>query len=181
MTNEWSNLDERYFKWLYSLVEHEDSRDPSRSFLTLCEVMHRKPFTWLVDFDDNRAEYGKDLRTIFLDETDLDADNKWLEMECSIFEMLVALAEEAAFQTEDNPHNWFWIFINNLGLNEYSDDVYNDSVHSSVVATLRRFIYREYKPDGRGGLFPLRNPKEDQREVELWYQLSAYLIENSDF
>lgn len=181
MTNGWSNLDERYFEWLYNLVAPGEDRDPSRSYLNLCGEMHRTPFEWFVSRDENRAEHGKELRDIFLDESGLDADNNWLSMDCSIFEMLVSLAEAAAFQTEETPHEWFWIMVKNIGLHNYTDEVYSDSVHSSVVATLRRVVYREYQENGRGGLFPLRKPRGDQREVELWYQLSAYLIENCDF
>ena len=34
---------------------------------------------------------------------------------------------------------------------------------------------REYAPDGRGGLFTIRNCEEDLRKVEIWYQLCWYL------
>lgn len=37
---------------------------------------------------------------------------------------------------------------------------------------------RYYKSDGFGGLFPLSNPMGDQRYVEVWYQMMAYLAEN---
>jgi hypothetical protein len=38
-------------------------------------------------------------------------------------------------------------------------------------------VNREYDPDGRGGLFPLDGTHANQREVELWYQMQAYIIE----
>lgn len=184
MTNEWSNLDERYFEWLYNIVEPLGTRDPSRSHAQLCEAMHRLPFEWFIDRDENRAEYGRDLRDEFMDEHGLsssDVDRTWLDLECSIFEMLIALADAASFQTDMTTEEWFWQMVRNIKLERYTDDLYSESVHSSVVAILRRVIRRKYQPCGRGGFFPLRNPKGDQREVELWYQLSAYLIENFDF
>jgi hypothetical protein len=46
---------------------------------------------------------------------------------------------------------------------------------SVVDEILERVIGRTYRPDGRGGFFPLRYAEKDQREVELWYQLNAYV------
>ncbi len=45
---------------------------------------------------------------------------------------------------------------------------------------LERLIWRQYQEDGQGGFFPLAWPEQDQREVELWYQMNAYLAENED-
>jgi hypothetical protein len=44
-------------------------------------------------------------------------------------------------------------------------------------AILDRVIRREYEPDGTGGFFPLQNPLEDQTQVEIWYQMAAYINE----
>jgi hypothetical protein len=38
-------------------------------------------------------------------------------------------------------------------------------------------IWRTYSPDGRGGFFPLNQPQEDQRKIEIWYQMNKYVIE----
>ena len=40
------------------------------------------------------------------------------------------------------------------------------------------FINRQYEANGEGGLFPLKGVCEDQREVEIWYQMNAYLYEH---
>jgi hypothetical protein len=34
--------------------------------------------------------------------------------------------------------------------------------------------------NGTGGLFPLKMPKVNQRRVEIWYQMSAFIEENFD-
>jgi hypothetical protein len=34
--------------------------------------------------------------------------------------------------------------------------------------------------DGSGGLFPLKNPQQNQRTTEIWYQMNAWLMENSN-
>jgi hypothetical protein len=40
-------------------------------------------------------------------------------------------------------------------------------------------IHRYYQPNGHGGFFPLENPQDDQRHVELWYQLNEYVMERN--
>jgi hypothetical protein len=47
-----------------------------------------------------------------------------------------------------------------------------------VKSILERVKNRDYETDGHGGLFPLRNPPEDQRQVELWYQMGHWMAEN---
>jgi hypothetical protein len=41
---------------------------------------------------------------------------------------------------------------------------------------LTRLIERTYKPNGEGGFFPLPQTDEDQTKVEIWYQMSAYIL-----
>jgi hypothetical protein len=74
---------------------------------------------------------------------------------------------------------WFWQMLENLGLAHISDKLYSSGprMDSFIDNVIDRLIYRRYSPDGHGGLFPLEFPHEDQRGVELWYQLNAYLIE----
>jgi len=42
-------------------------------------------------------------------------------------------------------------------------------------------ILRRYSKTGKGGLFPLKHPKKDQTEVEIWYQMQQYVMENFDY
>ena len=65
--------------------------------------------------------------------------------------------------------------MKNLGLNHCSDK--RRLTYEEVNDVLDRVIWRTYRWDGHGGLFPLNEPEKDQREVEIWYQLSAYLLE----
>ena len=54
----------------------------------------------------------------------------------------------------------------------------DDSVRSSVRRyVLDRFMDRDYAPDGKGGLFTIRDPRFDMRSMEIWYQLTAILRE----
>ena len=44
-----------------------------------------------------------------------------------------------------------------------------------VDDVIARFLNREYEPDGKGGLFTVKNCSNDMRKVEIWSQLSWYL------
>lgn len=170
-------LDEAYFVWLYSQVGAVKLRNRSRSYWSLTRQLFQKEFVWFVPNDDNRIADGRDLRHEFLADSGLDADPVWMDMGCSMFEMLVALSRRLAFEVEGQPRDWFWHLIQVLDLRQFNDRVYNDEAHKQIDEALDRVIFRTYDYDGRGGLFPLRNPRQDQRKVELWYQLSAYLAE----
>jgi hypothetical protein len=65
---------------------------------------------------------------------------------------------------------WFWALMDNLGIIEADESWIEDS--------FKRINTRDYSFDGHGGLFPLRRPCEDQRKIEIWYQMQAYLMEN---
>lgn len=172
-------LDERYFDWLYSQVASVKNRNPSRSHWLLCEQLFKKPFEYFVHNDHNRAEDGKELREEFLDEFDLQADQSWMELDCSMFELLIGLARRASFETNMTSDSWFWEMLSNLNLVRFNDEVYDEYSDKQVNLKLNDIVRRTYKPDGRGGLFPLKDSGKDQRKVEIWYQMSAYLLENS--
>lgn len=175
------SIDERYFDWLYSIVSNR-SDNPDRSHTLLCERLHRTPFQWYIRNDENRSEDGRDLRHEFIDvNRERHVDEGWLSLDTSVFEMMIALARRASFQTNWGPEVWFWKMLDNLELGKYVDSRYHSAIDDAVSRSIDRVIQREYEPSGLGGFFPLRDPGRDQREVELWYQLSAYLLENIDF
>lgn len=175
-------IDERYFDWLYSQVADLKTRDPRYSHILLCARLYKIPFEWYIYNDENRAEDGRALRDEFLEENhEYHPDRMWLELDTSIFEMMIGLARRASFQTDWGPDRWFWKMLENVELDKYNDDVYHDAIDDAVKRSMNRIMRREYHSSGTGGFFPLRDPGRDQREVELWYQLSAYLLENIDF
>lgn len=174
-------LDELYLSWLYQQVASVKLKNPSRSYWELIKQLYTKEFVWLIPNDDNRVADGKDLRKEFLVEERLTGvDPEWMELECSVLEMLITLSRWLTFEADDGePREWFWHLIANLGLpaDECNDRVYNDHIKENIDSILDRFIWRNYSPSGQGGLFPLQHPSRDQRRVEIWYQLNAYLLE----
>lgn len=173
-------LDAQYFYWLYSLVGSETNKNPAKTYWSLTEQLYRKEFTWFVPNDDNRVEDGKDLRAEFCENQDVFAPREWFEEGCSMLEMLIALSRRAAFEASGEPFEWFWIIVNNLNLRMYTDDVYGGNISEIVDGILDTVINRTYSPDGSGGLFPLLQPSSDQRKIEIWYQMSMYLLERSE-
>jgi len=180
MINVSGTLDDAYFEWLYSQIGAVRNRNPARSYWKLCRQLYTTEFTWFIPNDDNRIEDGRELRLEFLNDIDHqmeDPTGHWMALGCSMFEMLIALARRVAFETDRSPVEWFWRLMHNLELMKYTDELYEISILEEVEEVLTQLNDRTYLPDGHGGLFPLQRPAQDQREVELWYQMSAYLLE----
>ena len=177
---------QHYFSWLCDIIKVEQE---DRSYWQLAYDLFRMIFTSYVDHDENRAYDGLELRYEFLREMDYP---KYTDIpgECSVLEMMIALARRMDFETvdpycydeSDRTSYWFWEMIDNLGLTSFDDKSYEDLDGEVYVdSIIETFLERRYLEDGTGGLFPLKNPYEDQRDVELWYQMSAYLMENDAY
>lgn len=170
-------LDELYFTWLYSQVETVEAANPSRTYWRILKILFAKEFLWIIPNDDNRAEDGKDLRHEFIRCEGLeDVDSHWMELGCSMLELLIALSRRLAFEDDGEPDRWFWELMENLDLERYNDAAFIPE--EEIDQILDEVIWRTYKRNGVGGLFPLKKTNDDQRENELWYQLSAYILEN---
>lgn len=163
--------EETYFSWLCHQIHAKNTHQKELAFL-----LHQIPFSGLIPNDDNRAEDGLILREVFTDEKELDIS--MIDPECSVLEMLIALAKRIEYIIEDPTSNedmvtWFWRMLDNLGLetNQVTSLQKNEEI-------IENFLRRDISPKGHGGLFPLSRSRRDQRKVEIWYQLMAYLDEN---
>lgn len=165
------SIEETYFRWLCAKV----ISPYSDLYYGLLLVLHKTEFVWIVLGDRNRVADGCELRLDFLRETNVLNEKEWYESPCSVLEALIAFAGRANFQTDIPESDWFWRFIENLGLSEYRR-ISDDEV-AAIQAILNTFVYRTYDTDGRGGLFPLVSPKKNQRKVEIWYQFAEYVAE----
>ena len=173
-------LDREYFNWMYKLVcgnKHYNSI----AYHKLLHALHNTEFTFLIDRDKNRASDGIDLRYQFGYECGYSNDEiaRYLDIRpCSVLEMMIALSLNGEQHIMDDPKygnrtgQWFWGMINNLGLGGMNDNRYDEQYVNDVIDT---FLDREYKSNGKGGLFTIRNCEYDLREVEIWYQLCWYL------
>lgn len=178
-------LDELYFKWLYEQVAVPEYHDRDLTYWKVLKVLFTKEFVWVPDFvgDDNRIHDGIALRSEFLAEMGIPANDDgiedWMDEGCSMLELMVGLARRLEFQADKGKaHYWFWVLMDNLGLIGYSDDRrFTKRLLARIDDILDGVIYRNYEPSGLGGFFPLLEPRHDQRDRELWYQMSDYILE----
>lgn len=176
-----NDIREEYFNWLYDLVCH-DRYDGRVTYRKLLEYLHNTEFTYDIPRDSNRAGDGVGVRYRFAYRRGLDVDAidyiYFHERPCSVLEMMIGLAmrcEENFMcdpQKGDRTSQWFWLMINNLGLGDMMDDIYDEE---KVERHITRFLKREYASNGRGGLFVVNGRDRDMRDVEIWYQLCWYL------
>jgi hypothetical protein len=169
---------ERYFLWLYRQNFHDLGPDGPH-YTGVCAMMHAIEFNDRVPNDDNRSRDGIQLREEFisgLDYIDLESLAVMHDMgQASLLEVLTALSRRADYIVEKGAPEWFRIFLQNLGLFSYPDDVLTPANDRLVERALRTFNERTYSRNGRGGIFPLIRAEEDQRATELWYQMAAYM------
>lgn len=173
---ELDEIDHRYLTWLYGQVGSVIEKNPSKTYWKVLTQLYTTKFVWFIPNDDNRAQDGKDLRLEFLQYEGIQSvPTMWMELECSMLELMVALARKASFLDGMGPRAWFWLFMENLDLEKHND---NTLVPEKLItAILNNVIWRTYRQNGQGGLFPMRRPNKDQTKEELWYQLNTYLLE----
>ena len=170
-------LEDMYFSWLITKVMNVDhNRTPTTSYDTLLKTLHNTEFAWTLPGDDNRSADGKELRTEFLIASDAADDPDWRTLfPASVLEMLIAFSRRCEFNSDILAREWFWIMIDNLNLKE-ANDASRISPYE-IEEVLEPFMWRQYAPDGDGGLFPLENPTRDQRDLEIWQQFCDYLVD----
>ena len=162
-------IEHAYFNWLCTKV----TEIGNRNYISLLGILYKTEFVWVIPGDSHRASEGIELREDFLREFRCESDPLWESQPCSIFEMFLALANRANFQIELGVKTWFWEFMTNLKLEEYRQISGRDEyLIADIVDT---FIWRQYEPDGFGGVFPMSRTENDQRKIELWYQFCEYV------
>lgn len=168
-----------YFNWLCAKVFQEANPTPSNTYWCLLRTLYSTEFVYVLQGDSHRVADGLDLRSEFLIELDIPPFDEFMLIPCSVLEMLIALSRRAEFQTDEPARDWFWEFLDNMGLKAYNDA--NGDTSEEITEVLNIFIWRTYRSDGYGGIFPIVNPLHDQRKVEIWYQLCEYLNDQHRF
>jgi hypothetical protein len=165
-----TKTDYDYYDWLVSQIDIPNNREYSQLF----ERLHNVEFVWLVPNDDNRIGDALDLRTYFLD-----GRKGALHLQgATMLEILVSLSQKVQFTAGGNSRKWAWKLLKNLKLTRMNDPLSEDDLNR-VDEILYDLIWREYEFNGQGGFFPLKDPKEDQTKVEIWFQMNKYVIEMS--
>lgn len=188
-----------YFLWLIKQVglngpdpeqEYYKKENGDKTYFTLATILYRTEFKARVNFDKNRIEDAKLLREDFaLACTRYKNYSVIAQNGASFLEVMIAMCQR--FDTDvmmdekqiDRSKDWFWLMLKNVDLDIYVDSGFIDADEEAnpfrVIDSILKIINeREYREDGKGGFFPLKHPKSDQRNVELWKQMHAYFLEN---
>lgn len=190
MISEWADswrvedFSNAYRNWLQETMNAD-------GYSILFDILYDTKFTWShrIPRDGDRASDGRYLRLRFANEAGLDIWSDWLDdsWPCSFLEFLIALSysiDDKMMYDPEKPEQaaeWFWEMLSNMGIASYSDErLLQEGMLGwmTVSAIIDKVLGRRYEYNGNGGLFPLRRPAMDQRNVEIWYQANAYMIEN---
>jgi len=173
-----------YFEWMYQLVKQGVNVRANKRIVPYRKLLfhlHNIEFTHTLSMDENRAVDGVNLRHRF--GYDCGHDSSIIELylinkPCSVLEMMVALSLHCEEHYMDDPeigsrlNVWFWSMILSLGLERMDDHVF-DAQYTDLV--IDKFLRREYKSNGEGGLFTIPRTKKNLTKVEIWYQMCWFL------
>lgn len=170
------NLKDLYFSWMCEKI-FPNIRDRN-NYINLLRCLHEIVFHYSIPMDENRKQDGVDLRYRFAQ--DRGYSNRDIEIhidqvnECSMLEMMVALALRGDdnmlydYETGSKADYIFMVMLRSLEIDNMVNGRFNmDTVHYSID----RLLNHEYAYDGRGGLFTVKHPRRDMREVDIWYQM----------
>lgn len=169
-----------YLSWLQKKAGAEEYGE-------LVKALHRLIFRPTIKHepdDSSRANDGLRLRGEFIDKFG-ELGSSANRGACTMLEFLIGLARRMSFLMgeENQPSqtaHYFHELIRNLRLLRYTDGYFEE--HNGeffVEEAVQRVLDRTYGSDGDGGLFPLWQPHEDQRYVDFWYQMHAWLNEHN--
>ncbi len=168
-----ADIQSEYRANLISLVRSERGGSGCPSPF-LFQMLDETPFESIVRGDENRVADAMYARHLWL--VDRKDDINLSKKPVSLLEIMVILSQDLSFMctglvANSSVERWFDEIFGNLGINSRQS-------YDEKRRILERVVAREYGTDGIGGLFPLRNPAQDQRKVELWMQANSYVMEN---
>ena len=181
-----NGIKDLYFEWITSLVLPD--RDIKNSYFKLLEELNNIQFTYTNPLDQNRYVDGLDLINHFSYRANIPInvirENLDPNRSCSVLEMMIALSFKIEEEIMCDPHYgdrtaiWFMLMLDNLGLSYFTDQQWCYGVSDAQVkAIVERFLNRDISPNGEGGLFILKRPRYDMRDVDIWTQANWYLSE----
>lgn len=154
--------------------------DDDRGYEKLFWILHNTNFLYMLDRDDNRSADGIELR----DDYEIPYEYKkykyeFMDRPCSVLEMLIGLAIRVddniiGDPAEEHPEEFFWKMIDNLGLDKFKRNRYEDH---DVTKILEKWMLRKFDKNGRGSPFPIKYDHRDQRKLEIWDQMNTYVSE----
>lgn len=166
-----------YYNWLLNRIENPD-RPIVREYTELLNALYCKRYEYRIARDSNRAIDGVDLRYEFGDIFGYSHHtiDRWIYGQCSVLELMIALAARCENEISGNTdaHIWFWTMIESLNLEGMDNNHFEPDY---VDHALDDFMSGNYRKNGEGSLFTLKDTHRDMRKLELWYQMCAFLNE----
>lgn len=143
------------------------------------------PFTYIHPMDENRYNDAISMRKEFegVTESDLSTSPGYIDQP-TVFEVIAALANRCErqlmrnVQLGDRTKLWFYEMLTNLDVLKWDFEHLRYEYKDDVYQKVNRWMKREIEKDGTGGLFPLKHPRTNQKNEQLWNQMMAYLQEN---
>ena len=171
-----------YLYWLMDIVDAPSNY--SVLFLELLDI----PFVWNdctkeLSMDSNRSADGLRLRDEFIksyivvNEDSVTLFEKLIGPSCSVLEMIVALCQRMARHVSEREIDViFWDIMDNLGLNEYNNDRFNEDKNfiNDLYYIIERMETRKYGKTGKGSMFPIAKRGYDLSKMEIWRQANLY-------
>lgn len=173
-----------YFDWLCILIGI-DERTTNRNYGMLARTLHSMEFRAKLPADTNRGMDGMQLRVEFL-ELHGPFGSSTNRGPCTMLEFFIGLARRMSFLMSGNAGRhrteyYFWRLMDNLRLSKLTDDKwYYLNGEFFTEDAIWRVLNRQFERDGSGGIFPLKKSMQDQRTVEFWYQMQAWIGENCE-
>lgn len=152
----------KYFRWLTDQIDDGSGR--VKKYRHLLSDLFDISYKWVIELDSNRAVDGMNLREKYRAGYERD-------MGCSVLEMLIAMCVRfeysvAAEPGEEDPSRWFWLIIERLDLDLYSDECYD----LEAVKTILELWMSGQK---------IFCDKRYAGKTDQWFQLQSLL--NDDF
>lgn len=182
-TGDW----QRYHFWMINEVV--PNANLAKIYTNMFEIIDMTPYIPHITDDMNRVKDAIYMRQNWFRENNCILeipDNKICCGYCSVFELLVSFAkridkEWLGHGGEDHPELIFSVFMDNLYLTHYTNDILRNPIESeNMQSRIARFVSNDVSDYGVGGLFPLYDRCESQKGKSLWHQMMPWLKENSD-
>lgn len=163
---------DEYFQWL---KEQADFIEFGDDYDRLLSKLYAMDYTPVLRMDQNRLADAMTMRERICATYGF----KRPAYSCSFLEFLVALSFRMHYicdaPNEYRVKEFFWRLLYNLQINEFSNHIWNEECERRVEDAVNRVNTHTFEADGAGGLFPMAAPKQNQRNLEVWYQLNQYL------
>ena len=109
--------------WLISSVNDRKDND----FYLLLKILYKKEFYSLINYDENRAKDGVQLRKIWQEANKLSEENvdfgvsKVLEVLIGVSKRILHEIYGSKWSEKLSPSDIFWVLLENLGLDKFSN------------------------------------------------------------